>query len=895
MAVQFLEGTGSLAEQVADVVWGEVVGRPVDFSDTEVWVPTGTASRRIRWALALRAAEAGTGLFAPKFVQPMAAMLPGEVATASRAEREGAWGLALRERGTGGALFPRAEVLDGERRLLGAGGMLCELGDLLAEGGWDFASEKVAEVCEEDGERWEELRELYGEYLGQLGRRGLVDANAARLAREGEVAGLRRVLIAGIPDLPRLAERWAAELARRGVAVTVLVWRPGEMGGGFDGWGRPDVRDWAACELPVAGGDFVRARDPEDEAERVVRYLAGSEVAGNYALVLADGDLAPAFRSEILRAGGVPFSPEGERLAASEAGVVATLWMEWLEGRRLKTLRRLVECPRFVAWMGMTVERALADLDELQGKALAETWEQARSFAEVGLVGRMDGLGDPAVDEMLAAVWADGGAAAGEVLELWREIGESPVFRDWAAGREAAFARALSSAATFEASDPGTVELLGWLEAPWVAAGRLAVAGCVEGRLPSSVTEHAFLPDSRRRALGILDNAGRLARDAYLVTCLVRARGAGECRFSFGKVSAAGGPNLPSSLLLRCADPELPERVLEVFRPAEAGRARPRRENGWRWSLPEAARRGGVAKISPTDVSAYLACPFRFYFSKVLRAEEFDPRAREMDALQFGSLLHNALEIFGKKTPHESNVDWIETSVLGHLHDEAGRMFGSSPSPAVRVQLEAIKLRLRAFARVQAEEYAAGWRIIESERKLSAEDADPLLIGSLPLSGKVDRIERHPEHGVRVVDYKSYASWKTPEKTHFGPASMGWLPEAAVEVGGKPRAWVDLQLPLYRRMAERWYPGEAVRLAYFVLPADPGQTGIAELELDEELYASALGCASAVVENVARGVFWPPREVRGNWGDPVESLLLNGNPEDCFEPETIEYFKGGQG
>ncbi len=897
--VRFLDSTGSLAVQVADAIWAGSGRRPVDFSDTEVWVPTGTASRRIRLALARRAAEAGTGLFAPKFVQPMAALLPDGVAVASRAEREGAWGLALRERGAGGVLFPRAELLEGERQLLGAGGMLCELGDLLAEGGWDFASERVAEVCEEDGERWEELRGLYAGYLRQLERRGLADPNALRLARLGgevEVLGVRRVFIAAIPDLPRLAERWAEALIRHGVAVTVLVWRPGEMGGGFDGWGRPEARDWAACALPVAGEDFVRTRDPEDEAERTVRYLAAAESAGDYAVVLVDGDLAPAFRSEILRAGGRPFLPEGEKLAASEAGVVAALWMDWLEGRRLKTLRRLVECPRFVRWLGIEAGRALADLDELQGGALAETWGQVRTFTDLALVAKIESLGNWPTEELLVSLWADGGeggAAAGDVLKLWREIGASPVFRDWTAGREAAFARALSSAATFEASDPGTVELLGWLEAPWVDATRLALAGCVEGRLPASVTEHAFLPDSRRRALGILDNAGRLARDAYLLTCLVRARGEGECRLSFCKVSAEGGPNLPSSLLLRCADLELPERVLEVFRPAEAGRGRPRRENGWRWRLPEVARRLGVAKISPTDVSAYLACPLRFYFSKVLRAEEFDARAREMDALQFGSLLHKALEVFGNESRDESKVERIAAAVMGPLAAEAARMFGPSPSPAVRVQLEAIKLRLRAFARVQAEEYAAGWRIIESERKLSAEEPDPLRIGPLPLSGKIDRIEEHPELGLRVVDYKSYASWKTPEKTHFGPASAGWLPEAAVEVLGKARAWVDLQLPLYRRMTERWYPGREVRLAYFVLPADPGQTGVAELELDDELYLSALRCAEAVAEHVAKGVFWPPREVRGNWGDPVESLFLNGKLENCFEAETVEFLRGG--
>jgi hypothetical protein len=36
----------------------------------------------------------------------------------------------------------------------------------------------------------------------------------------------------------------------------------------------------------------------------------------------------------------------------------------------------------------------------------------------------------------------------------------------------------------------------------------------------------------------------------------------------------------------------------------------------------------------------------------------------------------------------------------------------------VRIQIEAARMRLRGFARVQAQEIEEGWRIVEVERKL---------------------------------------------------------------------------------------------------------------------------------------------------------------------------------
>jgi len=919
----FLETPAALAEQVAMVLMEGVKGCPVDLTDTQVVIPTAGAGRRIRFALAKRAVERRTGVLPPRFLQPMQALLPAEipVPVANRVEREGAWAQVIQHasREEISAVLPREKTTVTERARMGIGALICEVCDLLAEAGHDPGASLLETVCEGDAARWEQLRPLYQKYLRLLKVAGLADPNDLRVAQIKKPMappGVHRLVVACIPDLPAAFVKFADALAGKGVRVEILVWKPGEMGGGFDAWGRPLREEWSTCPIAVESHHIAIARESSKEAKAAVAYLAESDPPGDYALVLADQTLEPAFSAEILRAGRAPFRPEGRRLIESEAAVVAVEWMGWLVGRDLRKLRTLLERPHFNRWLGRMTDLAASQLlavcEFLIEDLLAETLDQARAALasrrltpdekaveaedRAGeLVAALDGIGEMPFPKLIRQAWAgssDHAGAALRVLEIWDGISASPIFNRWIEGQTVAFTRALMSEVIFESTSDGAVELSGWLEAPWIEASRLAICGCVEGRLPGSVNEHAFLPDSKRKALGILDNDARLARDSYLLTCLLNVHG-GNLHLSFSRFGEDGSPALPSRLLLRCAESELPGRVLAVFEKSAGEKSRPRAANGWRWSLPNAMRRAQIKQISPSGLREYLACPFRFYLSRILHLKKPDPDAREMDALRFGTLLHAAVEAFGRTAPLEGNPAKIEKIVLGTLEAEAGRLFGPDPAPAVRVQLEALKVRLRVFARVQAEEFAAGWRILDVERPVKPDGPSPLMIGPLALSAKIDRIEEHPKHGLRILDYKTSASKKGPAMTHLGSASAdGILDEARVMVGGREKCWVDLQLPVYRHIAESLYPGRPVQVAYFALPADSEGSGVLAFDLTDELFASARACAEAVTERVHRGVFWPPRTPTGSWDDPYAAFFLNGPPEKCFDADTIKFLEG---
>ena len=447
--------------------------------------------------------------------------------------------------------------------------------------------------------------------------------------------------------------------------------------------------------------------------------------------------------------------------------------------------------------------------------------------------------------------------------------------------------RALARRKSFGASKPGDLELSGWLEAPWAGAKRLVLSGCVEGRLPASMDGHPFLPDHKRRALGIPDNAARRARDSYLLGCLTRSRKPSEFRCSFSKFGPDGSPSVPSALLMRCAGEELPARVTALFsksRSTEAS-APPVREHDWRWALPR--KSDPLERISVTDFASYLQCPFRFYLKKRLELREHDPEQREMDGMQFGSLVHKVLERYGKETPDLSDQQEIASTVISHLGKEVTTRFGSDPSPAVRVQVEAARVRLLSFARVQAEQVAAGWKILETERKSSGD----LVIGGLPLAGKIDRIEVNGDR-VRVLDYKTQTTRKLPEEVHLQPISRAFIPKAETTLRGKQKAWVDLQLPLYKKVAEKLYPGKTIETAYFVLAADPEESEVLDFKLDEELIATSSACAEEVASRISRGVYWPPQQMPESWEDPIGIFLEGGKPEEVLDEATITFLKG---
>ncbi|SVC66429.1 uncharacterized protein METZ01_LOCUS319283, partial [marine metagenome] len=220
--------------------------------------------------------------------------------------------------------------------------------------------------------------------------------------------------------------------------------------------------------------------------------------------------------------------------------------------------------------------------------------------------------------------------------------------------------------------------------------------------------------------------------------------------------------------------------------------------------------------------------------------------------------------------------------------------FGEDVMPAVQLQAEQLKMRFRAFAKRQAEWAAHGWKIVAVECK--AEDV-PFDVDGKPfsLSGRIDRIDHNPSTGKwAVLDYKTGAS-VDPEEAHRKSR------------GRDDHQWIDLQLPLYRRLLSEIFDGDGrrvididgaeqsrIRFGFVSLPQDVEETEFMMASWTEEDFVSAEDAARQVVRHLREASFeFDPEVTKATrYGqDLLDPLLTVGwqagnEPEDAVDGGT---------
>ena len=400
---------------------------------------------------------------------------------------------------------------------------------------------------------------------------------------------------------------------------------------------------------------------------------------------------------------------------------------------------------------------------------------------------------------------------------------------------------------------PEAIELVGWLEVALDDAPALAITSCVEGCLPGSAGRDPLLPEPLRQALG-LDNATRTAaRDAWM---LAVAAARDDLLIVVPRRGADGSPVVPSRLLFRRSPDEVVAAAKRLFAPPRAtATAGPPTVVPSRLVVPAPSL---VVMPSPADFPPmrvtefrdYLACPYRYWLKHRLELSTSGDEALELGPGDFGTLIHECLDRFGKNEAIASSADpreisdWL-SAALDRFIDER---YGPGAAPAVFVQAELARRRLREFARVQADRTGEGWVIHATEQIVRS---SAFVVDGVPvaLSGKIDRIDHHPDDGRwEVLDYKTSARGKTPERTHRDA-----------------RGWIDLQLPLYRHLLVEVEGMPELDLAnplrvgvgYFNVAARVEEIRIETASWTMPEYDSADEAAREVVRAVREGRFWP--------------------------------------
>lgn len=409
----------------------------------------------------------------------------------------------------------------------------------------------------------------------------------------------------------------------------------------------------------------------------------------------------------------------------------------------------------------------------------------------------------------------------------------------------------------------------GWLELPWCPDDEIVVAGFNEGCVPENIVGHPFLPDSLREELKLSSNFSRAARDSFIFAQAAACRRRGAVSVFLHQIAGDKNVMKPSRLLFNgISDKDLPALALRLYAVTKGNEGAPAKElpPAWRLTLPFPPA-GTVyrARMSPTALDQYLRCPFTFYLQEVF-GRRSDDRNQELDAMAFGNLCHAALDRFAKEGPKDS-VDADE--IAAFLADEVRRglrSFGTDLPAIIELQGEAAAERLKAFAVHQAARRRAGWRIVCSEQNLECRiKGCPTL-----LRGKVDRIDRHETTGeIAIIDYKT---WNRAKEENYA----------------------SVQLPLYRAMVEAsglFDPAKAraSKAFYCVLAERPEDTLFDEAHACHEGGQSeAEDAILALLTDLAKGIFYPPKKVSGAWAwERDYGTLVWQTPDDGLDPAWL--------
>jgi ATP-dependent helicase/nuclease subunit B len=923
-----------------------------------VVVPTRQSSWRLRAALPLAAAAREVALLGPEIVTPAVLLEPPHAAgVATSLQTLLAWSAVLKAVQPGeltAFLGAREERTPSTAWALQVARRLQELRQELADGGLDIAAVADRGADIEEAERWAAMAELEQRYARQLADWHLRDALHLKLehAHQGALAPtVSRVVVAAVPDPPKLLmtllERWA----EAGGSVEVLVAAPESEALSFDAWGRPLPEAWEKREITLRPENLWLEATPDDQAGRIAQAIVagrGAAAAGvtalrpQLAVGVPDRETVAPLQRELAAIRLPAFDPQNRPFSEtplfglvqallalrSRPGYaeVATLLRhpDVLAGRGhaadlLRELDRLQS-----TYLPVTLDDLLAALDKTSDNTHGRTelWEQLPpALAQVREWRQTLNRPDLATGlrEVLRQVYAHRRLASSDPADaafqqavtvfdtVLREL-EAAVAAGHAGNAAAeVLATGLQEASVKPERNAEILDLEGWLELAWNPAPLLFVAGLNEGFVPDGHVGDLFLPDTLRRTLDLRDDRLRLARDAYVLTALLeQRRAAGQVILLLGKTSTAGDPLRPSRLLFRCPDSDLVARARMLFQdppPSHAASAfkvsfqlRPAQ-------VPASSVNDRCATtLSPTVFRDYLACPLRFYLQHVLDMEAQDDLAREPDALGFGILVHAVLSEMGQEKKLWACSDgaelarWLEQR-LGEL---ARRRYGARPWLGVELALDSARQRLRAFAYRQVAWHAQGWEILSSE----CEAKKSIQLGGLTVSGRIDRIDRNVHtQAVCVLDYKTTDKAKTPPETHFGPTRRKAVrPDAAAEpepapdpteipaelAGGRTgKRWADLQLPLYRELVRAQF-GSNVTLGYICLPNALGESGFKLWDpYSDALHAAAIGCATAVAEQIQAGVFWPPGRANAAFRQDDLAGVLLGDPLAALRPPPM--------
>jgi ATP-dependent helicase/nuclease subunit B len=364
--------------------------------------------------------------------------------------------------------------------------------------------------------------------------------------------------------------------------------------------------------------------------------------------------------------------------------------------------------------------------------------------------------------------------------------------------------------------NPEAINLPGWQDAPWDPSPHMIVFGMTDNFVPGAKSAHAYLPASLRGTLGLTTPDQEFASAAYAFEQLWRRRANpnnGRLDVIVPQFTDEGEGLKPSRLLFlapiepadhtKASDALLGRkgRVDKLFKKLPQEKSLPS------WEIPKACLFDPAAApekakkvksmAAATDFGAFMKNAPEYWMKKALGMSETDHGAIQLNAAEFGTMLHSVLESYAKAKKTTKGAGNELDLLLSCADEVTARQLGENPSQSLKIQIDTARSRMRAIAAVEAE-IEKEWETVAVESWLPE-----LIIPELgfKLYGRMDRLDRHKtdKNRWRVYDYKSSNNPDTPKEAHLvGFMDTGdYDPDYVKETDGKKYKWFNVQLIVY--------------------------------------------------------------------------------------------------
>ena len=909
----FIDWSQPVLDAAAEHLLSFAPKNSLDLSRITCVVPTRNAARRLRETLARTAAQTNRAVLPGPVVQPHFFLNPppdpDRPKIANLAEVFANWVHILRDTPSKAVqnLFPELPQ-PAQRRdqwLASTAQRLIKLRADLAENGHTIRTAAIIIGEQNEPERWQELATLETNYLDQLNKHNRTDPESSKILAVESPAlpeNTDTLVILATPDpVPLAIKAW--EKIARAHDVHIAIHAPASLKDGFDPWGRPLANVWArrTLTIPNADSNLMIRKNPTDQARTVRRILENHSTSPSlFTLGTPSETTAEAAQKELQRIGIDTFNPAGVPITRTALASFTMQFAKFAKDHGCEDAADCLRHPDFLLFLQNnetdtqppTAEDILRELSECTTTHLPDTFEALKKHAqkypalniactELGKLLVPSTNSSPAdhLRNVLATVYAyrkldretdedtTFQAATHEIRELLEWLADPLCSKllNTPASTFTILEKLLESRSLYQDREPDAIDVLGWLELHWDDAPNLVVTDMNDGTVPESFTADLFLPENARKQLGLHDNDSRFARDAYLLAAMVESRREnGSTVLMTGKFNAENDPIKPSRLLFLCPDSELPQRAGKLFTDIPDDTPPPTRSVCWNLDIPN---RKPPTRISVTALKRYLECPFRFFLENVLGMQEVDTRKSEMDAMDYGTFAHAALEPLAQN-PDILSPDEIQEIILAALDRVIEQRYSKTLSATLHIQRHTLEQRLRAMAKHESEIRADGWRTVLTEEKVTLD------IGGIVISGKIDRVDQRGNE-FRVLDYKTADSELIPAKQLFATV-RDHTPDYALitDENGKQQAWGDLQLPVYILMLRQLFPeAESIKAGYFNLPKAVTNTGVRLWDTATQTeIQSAENCLRGIVADISAGRFWPPTEKVKY--DPFEKIIF---------------------